>query len=68
MFIIIRIREVYGRRIAYPVCDKAKEFARIAGTKTLSRDNLYSIEELGFVVKVDATLNQGLLYYWNGEV
>jgi hypothetical protein len=68
MFIVIRIREVYGRRIAYPVCDKAKEFARIAGTKTLSRDNLYSIEELGFVVKVDATLTQGSLVYWNGEI
>lgn len=68
MFIVIRIREVYGNRLAYPVCDKAKEFARIARTKTLSRDNLYSIEELGFTVKVDATLNQGLLFYWNGEI
>lgn len=67
MHIVIRIREVYGNCLAYPVCDNAKEFARIAGTKTLSQDNLYSIERLGFVVKVDATLNQGLLYYWNGE-
>ena len=70
MMVVIRIREVYGRRIAYPVCDKAKEFARIAGTKTLSRDNLYSIEELGFVVKVDVTHNASLLNleHWNGEI
>jgi hypothetical protein len=70
MLVVIRIREVYGRRMAYPVCDKAKALARLVGTKTLSRDNLYSIEELGFVVKVDVTHNASLLNleHWNGEI
>lgn len=44
----LEIREVYGAPNIYPVCDKAKEFARIAKTKTLSLQNLESMKALGF--------------------
>lgn len=48
MKIAIQIRSVYGNTTAYPMCDKAKAFARIAGTKTLTREALRQIDALGY--------------------
>jgi hypothetical protein len=46
MEIIVQIKEVYGNKLVYPVCDKAKEFAYIAQTKTIPpiSNSIYSIE------------------------
>lgn len=53
--ITIKLREVYGNTVAYPVCEKAKTFAAMLGTKTLTRDALQHIQQLGFEVRaVDA--------------
>jgi hypothetical protein len=41
-------KEQYGRAVYYPVCDKAKVFANIAGTKTLTADAVRRIKELGY--------------------
>ena len=46
--IAIQIRSVYGNTKAYPMCDKAKAFARIAGTTTLTREALRQIDALGY--------------------
>jgi hypothetical protein len=46
----VYVREVYGNTLIYPACDKAKLFAKIAGTKTLLPDALASIEALGYTV------------------
>lgn len=48
MKIQLEIREVYGCPMIYPVCDRAKKFAQIAKTKTLSLDVLKHIQTLGF--------------------
>jgi hypothetical protein len=41
-------KDQYGKAVYYPVCDKAKVFALIAGTKTLTSDTVRRIKELGY--------------------
>lgn len=48
--VTIEIKDVYGVRTAYPVCENARSFAAIAGTKTLTKDTLRHIKDLGFAV------------------
>jgi hypothetical protein len=43
-------KDQYGRAVYYPICDKAKMFAAIAGTKTLTRDTACRIKELGYMI------------------
>jgi len=50
MEIVIEIKNVYGVEKFYPICDKAKLFASIAGTKTLAPSVLVSVSKLGFTV------------------
>ena len=57
MQITIEVRSVYGKLTVYPVCDKAKTFAKIAGTKTLSHANLCAIESLGYAIVSTASPN-----------
>lgn len=52
--IIVRITSVYGQRTVYPVCDTAKTFAIIAGTKTLKPDTINCIKKLGYEINVQA--------------
>ena len=50
MNIQVEIRTQYGNTVAYPACQTAKIFSRIAGTKTLSAQTLKDIQALGFGV------------------
>lgn len=52
MQVLIRIANNYGIETAYPVCDKAELFAKIAGTKTLTRDTLRHIAGLGYEITI----------------
>lgn len=52
MQIQVRMREVFGNETVYPVCETAKLFAKIAGTKTLSPTMLSSIKALGYEIEV----------------
>ena len=49
MHITVQKERVYGKILVYPVCAKAKLFAAIAGTKTLSTNNLKRINSLGYL-------------------
>jgi hypothetical protein len=51
MKIQIEVRDVYGVQTVYPVCEAAKRFASIAGTKTLTHRALCDIEALGFDIE-----------------
>lgn len=51
--IIVRIKNVYGNELIYPVSREANLFAYIAGTKTLSPHDIERIKELGYEVKVE---------------
>jgi hypothetical protein len=50
MKIVIERKSVYGEIKYYPICEAAKLFAAIAGTKTLTRPTLFKIKELGYEV------------------
>jgi hypothetical protein len=49
----VRIKDQYGVTVVYPVCDHAKLFARLAGTKTLTPHALETIRELGYNVQAE---------------
>lgn len=53
MEITVRIKNVYGNELIYPVCQQALSFAAIAGTKTLSRNDIAHIRDIGFTVNVE---------------
>ena len=52
MFIIVKIVSEYGQNRVYPVCKRAKIFATIAGTKTLTDQALKEIKNLCFAIQV----------------
>ncbi len=54
MEITVRITNVYGQKTVYPVCETAKIFADIAGTKTLKPTTINSIKALGYTINVQA--------------
>ena len=52
MNIQIEIKNHYGNTMYYPACDKSRLLARLAGTKTLTREAIRTIQELGYHVSV----------------
>lgn len=48
----VRIRTIYGVEKIYPVCRLSQTFAAIAGTVTLSKENINRIKELGYEIEV----------------
>lgn len=55
MKITIRCDKNYGIETFYPACERAKLFARIAGTKTLTRHALRDIVALGIEIEIEQT-------------
>ena len=52
MEIKVKLKNVYGQDLVYPACSKAKLFAQIAGTTTLTPETLSKITLLGYGVNV----------------
>jgi hypothetical protein len=52
--IMVKITNNFGNEAIYPICDDARLFARIAGTKTLTRDTINLIKNLGYTINVQA--------------
>jgi len=46
--ITVKVRNVYGRRLVYPVCERAKLLAAISGRETLTAEVIRDIKALGF--------------------
>ena len=56
MEIKVKLKNVYGQDLVYPACSKAKLFAQIAGTTTLTPETLSKIMFLGYeVINVQPT-------------
>ncbi len=53
MGITVKVKDVYGKRTIYPVDEAAKQFAAIAGTKTLTQSVIDHIKTLGYEIKVE---------------
>ena len=54
MNLIVEKKNVYGVERVYPVCKKAKLFARISGNKTLLDEDRKLIAELGYTFSTKA--------------
>ena len=52
MKIKVEVKNVYGNRLIYPVCENAKRFATLMGRKTLSTYAVKLIEGLGYQIEV----------------
>lgn len=50
LIIVVKQVYLYGNRVYYPICAKAKVFAEIARTKTLTIETLRLICRLGYTV------------------
>lgn len=48
----LELKSVYGEDKIYPLCDKARQFASIAGTKTLTKGVLRSMINLGYTLEL----------------
>ena len=46
--LIVEKKNVYGVERVYPICNKAKLFARISGNKTLLPEDIELIKKLGY--------------------
>jgi hypothetical protein len=55
MEIKVKLKNVYGQDLVYPVCSKEKVFAQIAGTTTLTPETLSKITLLGYEVTNEPT-------------
>lgn len=51
--ITVRITNNFGNEAIYPACEASLLFARIAGTKTLTRSTISKIQKLGYKVNVE---------------
>lgn len=54
----VMIRSVYGKDVIYPACEVSKQFARIAGTKTLTREVVQAIGNIGYRVEFQAGIGE----------
>jgi hypothetical protein len=50
--ITVEIRDVYGVAKVYPICERAKLFTAIAGTKTMLPEDIQRIQLLGYKIAV----------------
>ena len=52
MNITVRIANNFGNRAIYPVCDDAKKFSELVGTKTLTDETIRLVKDLGYEVQI----------------
>jgi len=52
MKITVQIKSTYGNENIYPVCDTAKLFADVAGTKTLTLNIIERLKKAGYSIQV----------------
>lgn len=50
--ITVEIKNTYGIKLVYPVCEDAKRLAELAGTRTLTDGALRIIQALGYGVDI----------------
>jgi hypothetical protein len=48
--VTVTVRRIYGMPVIYPADANARSFAAIAGTKTLARQTVRHIKNLGFEI------------------
>lgn len=54
--ITVQIKNVYGEEKIYPSCKESEFFAKLAGTKTLTKDKINLIKEMGYTINVQQNI------------
>lgn len=47
--ILVKIKNNYGTRAVYPVCEISKKLADLIGTKTFTFDAIQKLKALGYI-------------------
>ena len=47
----VQVRTVYGTDRIYPINEQARKVAELVGRKTLTKDDLAKLKDLGFQIK-----------------
>tara|TARA_R100000935_G_C2741796_1_gene126162 strand:- start:448 stop:633 length:186 start_codon:yes stop_codon:yes gene_type:complete len=50
MEIKVKVKNVFGNELIYPMCETSKVFSNIAKTKTLSIQVLVSLKSIGYSI------------------
>ena len=50
----VRVKNVYGNELIYPVCEQSKLFAQLADTETLTQRAVETIKKLGYTFTVES--------------
>lgn len=58
MTIKVKLKNVYGNTMVYPLCDNAKRFAAIANTQTLTNNTVKLIKDLGYSIQVEPVIKE----------
>lgn len=53
MKIKLKKKSVYGNDLLYPVCETAKQFAKLLETKTITQYALICISQLGYKIEIE---------------
>lgn len=54
MELIVKIKNQYGNRTIYPICEKSKLLAKFKKQKTLTDDDVALLKELGYSFAVES--------------
>ena len=65
--ITVRLADQYGNKVIMPVCNSAKLFASIAGTKTLTKAALLNIHHLWYRILLQPVSADEVRFWTNGE-
>jgi len=68
MEIKISLKNVYGNWFFYPECKVSKTIADIAKTKTLSKEVLKSLTDIGYQVELVSNTNIKELLKWKNQL
>lgn len=48
MILQVQVKNVYGNKTIYPVCEKAKQYCDLLGTKTFTETHIRKMKEMGY--------------------
>ena len=51
----VQIKNLYGRDVIYPVCEKAQLLTRLSGNRTLTEEAIAVIKQLGYTFTTTTT-------------
>jgi len=51
----VQIKNLYGRDVVYPVCEKSQLLTRLSGNRTLTSEAIAVIKQLGYTFTTTTT-------------